>query len=338
MSKLSNQDVAARFQQLANERKINISGPGASNGPMGNQMSHQGPLPQVNMELAHPSVIDKYNKLSPEQKEIFKNNKPVEYHQIINSINIINSRTNGMPQEIPNATGASHATSASHVPGIIEPYKQPYQNYSNFSENDRIDITIDFRNNLIDYFDNEYTILTKLTNVNKLIINYVTLNLIHKLSVEPYVYICIKNINDDVFGKLIMDKYINGNCFYVSTNAMKTFNEPHDFFKLKFGFLDYKMEPIKTNNILIQKLSINKNKTDLKIYTKEPHYLNLDDKIHIYNICDDEYICELLNIIEIVDSKLFITNKPYNNQIFNNTNTIIIEKKNNRISLDISVY
>ena len=361
----SKSQVEEQFQRLAADRNLQING--SNNGQQYNPQQYNPQLynPQHNQmqqyddsmeyEAAHPSIIKEFEELDDLRKKLYKEKFPLDYIKIMRTIEKQRSRGNNYDQG-PHSQG--HGSQGQHNQGsqqlpIYANQQMPMpqeQTHKHIQQEAPIqkqgplqDITLDFRNNLVDInHKNEYTILTKLDKVNYLEIKSCIINTTYNILNEPYIYIVINNINGDynpqynIFGKLILVNNISGNMYYVPDNCIKIFDNPEKLYKLTFSFLNFEFKPIKINNIPISKIS--KKENCITIYTKCEHYLTINDKINIIKMVDDEIITEQLNILEIHNNLQIITTIPNNiNLLIKNNNNTIIEKINIRASITLKV-
>ena len=184
-------------------------------------------------------------------------------------------------------------------------------------------ISLDFRKDLSDIENNKYVLtFNDFHNVEKLELESCIINQSYNLEGEPYIYLLIDEVMGDyslssgknrgqinVFGKLFLDKTVNGFLSYKPEHCVKRFSKPEMINKFTVSFLKYNYEKIPLNKIAVKKLS----KCDhrqIKLSTKTTHNLAVEDRINIYMSDKDQILVNKLKVLEVPDKSTFKTEAP----------------------------
>lgn len=190
-------------------------------------------------------------------------------------------------------------------------------------------LSLDFRNDLREIDSNKYILaFTDQHNVSTIELESCLINQTDILQSEPYIYICIDEIDGDymvstgknrvnVFGKLIQSKVVNGFIVYQPENCCKVFNSRKLLNQLSVSFVQYDQRKLSLTKLHVAK--IGKSSDKLKIISKGPHYLSQNDKVNICTQDEGQITVNSLNILDTPDKNVIITSMPLNNNIKNPT-------------------
>lgn len=195
-------------------------------------------------------------------------------------------------------------------------------------------LSLDFRKDLRDVENNKYALIfNDLHNVEKIELHSCIINQ-HNLEGEPYIYILIDEI-PSLFGKLILDKSVNGFFSYTPENCEVEFDTPVTFNKFTVSFAKYDRERVSLNKITIKKLS--KCSNSIKLMSTSCHTLSVGDRINIYNLTNpDEITVNNLRVVETPDPNTFVTETP--SFVIDKNPDLLFEKLDIKCTLTFKVF
>ena len=117
-----------------------------------------------------------------------------------------------------------------------------------------------------------------------------------------------KTKRSNVFGKLFMDKSVNGIITYRPENCSTVFETSQQITHLTVSFMRYDCERIPLNKLCVKKLQ--KTKNSIQIATTTKHYLSYGDKVNIYQSEKDLLSVNNLKVTEIISDNRVVLEKP----------------------------
>ena len=329
-------DYEHKLNEIQNERNsydksIGFKTCSSVNVPSPPVITPQTMLPPANSSTAinqiciHPVILKMFLDMDDTQRDVLKSTQYDLYMSIVKELskkqdNIINAPAQAQAQ--------AQAQTQAQAPQQLSQY-----NYTTAKGN----FDIDFRNNLFDC--NKYTysvnINTNIFNIIELTLYSIQIPRVYNIENEPYLYLAIDNIKnnakDNIFGKLILKKVVNGFMIYTPENCSKSFSIPESFTYLNISLLNNNHKKIILNGLPI--IKIKKTSTSLLLTSASPHYLTIGDKINMIKNSLSNIICCVLEIIEIIDSNNFITNNNSPIDLFKDKPDLSFEKIDIKVSM-----
>ncbi len=174
-------------------------------------------------------------------------------------------------------------------------------------------LALDFRKDLVGINNSKYRLcFPEYHNVHSISLESCMIQS-DSLQGEPYLYIMLdeiegayniskKNKKNKVFGKLLMEKSVNGFITYKPENCRMVFDKTKLLSHLTISFLQYNCEKLPLGKLVVKRLV--KSDNTIQITTTTKHHLSVNDKVNVYLSKKDSLSVNNLSVIEVPDSKI----------------------------------
>ena len=205
-------------------------------------------------------------------------------------------------------------------------------------------LTLDLRKDLINISNSKYCLsFPDYHNVKSVSLESCIIQS-EVLQGEPYIYMIIDEIEGSyvisnrtkkhrVFGKLFMDKTINGFITYRPENCFKVFDTVGLLNKMTISFVLYDCNRIPLGKIPVKKLA--KSKNTIQLLTTTSHNLSINDKVNVYFSRPDSISVNNIKVKEILSANKVSLEKT-SEQIDKNSN-LAFERANIKCTMTFKI-
>lgn len=181
-------------------------------------------------------------------------------------------------------------------------------------------LDLDFRRDLIDLTENKFK-LSHLDyhNVKSMKLESCILGNHYLLNNEPYLYLCIDELNNNyvigknrisLFGKLLLERSVNGFNIYKPENCQKVFEQLTFLNGLTVSFFDHQMQKIYLQKMNVRKVCKYEKSNKYELVFNTDHYLTVNDCLNSIDISNPDRIQVTKVLIDtITDSNKLVINQ-----------------------------
>jgi len=196
----------------------------------------------------------------------------------------------------------------------------PQQNTSNLAYQEDF-LSLDLRQDLVDiHGEGGYGLdFSNFPNIIRIELVSCMINAHELIEQEPYIYFDIEEIdgnyalsnNIKVFGKLFPEKKVGNFIEFRPEKCIKVWTTPVQFNQLTISLRKFNQKQIPLHTLSIKKIIKQLSTNRLKIITKEPHYLSVDEMVNINTYEKNQKIVDTFPVLEVLDSHTFMIENSY---------------------------
>ena len=302
----------------------------------------------------HPALVHQFLTLGEQGRQALALRDPMLYHQLIGAVQRMNMQYLGEKEEVQEivqneedpaeneessksgsgsgSDSGSDAGSDSGSGSDVEEHKKHKRDNGRSHKRERSRqtqphkprssqveyLSLDFRNDLREIDTNKYILtFADQHNVSKIELESCLINQSSVLEAEPYIYICIDEIDGDymvssgktrinVFGKLIQSKTINGFLVYQPEHCSKVFSARRLLNRLTVSFVQFDQQRISLTKLHVKNVNRSVAKNYIKVVSKGAHHLTVSDRINAYTQNDDQTNVSCMSVIDTPEKDVLI--------------------------------
>ncbi len=182
-------------------------------------------------------------------------------------------------------------------------------------------LDLDFRRELTDITDNSFKLsFREYHNVRSIKLESCVLGNNYLINNEPYLYLCIDELpsnyvigkqRTNVFGKLLLERSINGFNVYKPENSYKVFDKPMYMNELTVSFYGHDLQKLNLQRMNVKKVCKYEKSNKYELVCNTEHYLSVNDNLISINTSNPNRIqVSKLNIAEIIDKNRVVLSQP----------------------------